>query len=403
VANLSVAIVIPGTCPGVVWFDRRQCAGTNVRLCGVTAHAACFQMSYAKRVPGLDGLRGIAAIAVMLFHFNVFFLPQAHLPFLSRAYLAVDLFFVLSGFVMAHVYGRQLASNWRDNWVVFARARFARIYPLYAVTTLAMVILVTLSSMPLALVSFSGTSLALQPFLLQQWAPSLSWDYPSWSISTEAEAYVFFAIFAGLIVTGKRPRLMTACCIAVVTALSIAKGGSLNSFHGPSALLRTLAEFCLGVMLYRAYSAQAGFPVRAAILAVLFAGLATITHMDFVAVGAFACVIYYGAKATDVFGKILNARPLVALGNWSYAIYLWHAPTHYAVMIAFAAAGFPVSNLGLISSRLLVAATAILVVGLSALHYRYFETPIRRFILTWPGPVRHHGGDMWPADDAHAQ
>jgi peptidoglycan/LPS O-acetylase OafA/YrhL len=59
-------------------------------------------------------------------------------PFVGRAYLAVDLFFLLSGFVMAHVYGRLLTSDRRAHWLLFARARFARIYPLFALTTLAM-------------------------------------------------------------------------------------------------------------------------------------------------------------------------------------------------------------------------------------------------------------------------
>src|SRR5215469_3083778 len=154
-------------------------------------------MSYTTRIPCLDGLRGLAALAVMLFHFNIFFLPQARLPFVGRGYLAVDLFFLLSGFVMAHVYGSLLASNWRVHALQFARARFARLYPLFAVTTLAMAIIFTLSQMPLKIVSFSGRSLALQPFLLQEWASSLSWDYPSWSISTEAEAYVSFVFCSG--------------------------------------------------------------------------------------------------------------------------------------------------------------------------------------------------------------
>jgi peptidoglycan/LPS O-acetylase OafA/YrhL len=342
---------------------------------------------YASRIPCLDGLRGIAAIATMTFHFNVFFLPQAKLaeiaPFVDREYLAVDLFFLLSGFVMAHVYGRLLASNWRAHWRKFARARFARIYPLFAVTTLAMTLAVVLSHTPLILVSFSGRSLALQPLLLQQWASGLSWDYPSWSISTEAEAYVFFVFSAGLLVTGKYPRLIAVCCIAVVAALSIAKGGSLNFFSGISALLRTLAEFSLGVLLYRAHSHGVGLPHKwAAILSVAFVGLATITHLDFIFVGAFVCLIYYGANATDAFASLLNSRPLVALGNWSYSIYLWHAPTHYAVMAAFAAIGYPVRNLDLIGARLLLLATAFVVVGLSAVHYRYFETPVRRIMVS---------------------
>ena len=317
----------------------------------------------------------------MAFHFNLFFLPQARLPFVGRAYLSVDLFFILSGFVMAHVYGRELASNWRAHWSKFAIARFARIYPLFALTMLSMMTVVILSGARIRLISFSGKSLVLQPFLLQQWS-GLSWNYPSWSISTEAEAYIFFVFSAGLLITGKHPGFVAACCVSVLAALCVAKGGSLNLCSGTSALVRTLSEFSLGALLYRANSNHAGFPREwALILAVLFVGLATITNLDFLFVGAFPGLIYYGVTATDAFGKLLNSRPLVALGNWSYSIYLWQAPTHYAVMATFAASGSPVSDLGQWSARLLLLATTLAVVGLSAVTYQYFETRARRSII----------------------
>src|ERR1700735_1095986 len=95
-------------------------------------------------------------------------------------------------------------------------------------------------------------------------------------------------------------------------------------------------------------------------------------------VASFGCVVYYCANAKeDVAVRLLNSRPSVALGNWSYSIYLWHAPTHYAVMATFAASGYPVSNLGLASARLLLLATALAVVGLSGASYQYFETRVR--------------------------
>ena len=145
------------------------------------------------------------------------------------------------------------------------------------------------------------------------------------------------------------------------------------------ALLRTLSEFSLGALLLRAHSGDARFLYKwAAILAILFAGLGIVTHMDFFIVGVLVCLISYSVKAMDSFGRLLNSRLLVALGNWSYSIYLWHVPTHYAVMATFAASGYPISDLGLLSARLLILATALGVVGLSAVSYQYFETPVRR-------------------------
>ena len=119
---------------------------------------------------------------------------------------------------------------------------------------LATMTIVSVTDARLRFVSFSLRSLVLQPFLLQQWS-RLSWYYP-WSISTEDEAYVFFVFSAGLLVTGKHPRLMAVCCVAILAELCIAKGGSLNLYRGISGWSRTLSEFSLGALLYRAYSNQ---------------------------------------------------------------------------------------------------------------------------------------------------
>jgi peptidoglycan/LPS O-acetylase OafA/YrhL len=343
-------------------------------------------MNDTRRIACLDGLRGIAAIAVMEFHFAIFFLPQARLfdliPTLGRAYLAVDLFFILSGFVMAHVYGKALASSWREQWPAFAIARFARLYPLFAVSTMVMAIVFVLSHTEIAFVSFSDSSFALQPFLLQQWAVGLNWNYPSWSISTEVEAYIYFVFFAGLLLTGKRPLLIAACCMIALVVLCLAQGGSLNDFSGPRALVRTLAGFTLGVLLYRAHSSADARVSRkwAALTAIVFAGLGTLTHLDVFIVGAFACLIYYCAVATGPLARVLNSSPSVALGRWSYSIYLWHVPTHYAVMALFGAIGIPVGLLGVSSSRVLILGTTLIVIGLSAVHYKFFEAPVRRAI-----------------------
>lgn len=341
-------------------------------------------MERRARIASFDGLRGLAAVAVMLFHFDVFFLPQARLrdliPGLSRAYLSVDLFFLLSGFVMAHVYGLGMAGNWRAHWRDFAVARVARIYPLFLITTLALVVIVAASGLSLAFVSFSLRALCLQPLLLQSAWPGLSWNYPGWSLSTESAAYVFFVFAARSLLSGPHPRLLAAASLAVLAALSIAHHGNMNLYSGPFALLRTFSEFSLGMLIFRAHSEENAWSRRwsGVLLAAALASAVLFAHQDCTVVYALACLVLCCAESTGVLRGILNSRPAVALGNWSYSIYLWHVPTHCALMALFAAIGHPVNRFDLSGARLLVLATLLVVCGLSALSYRCVEVPLRR-------------------------
>ena len=345
-------------------------------------------MNATSRLASLDGLRGIAAVGVMIFHFNYFFLPRAALtsmlpfirPILDHAYLGVDLFFLMSGFVMAHVYGQKLSSNWRAHWREFATVRFARIYPLFVLTTLVMVVTHALTHLPLSWISFSIRSLALQPLLLQEWG-GLSWNYSSWSVSTEAAAYAFFVFSAGALVTGKYPRFIAAICVAILAALSIKHGGRLDFFTGVPALLRTIAEFSLGALLYRARLAAKTSPgIWPALLAVACVVLAALTRWDIATVGALAYLVYYGVNSTTLLARLLSSAPAIAMGAWSYSIFLWHAPAHYAVMAVFSAYGHPTETLDVTNARWLMLATMLAVVCLSALTFNCFEVPARRLI-----------------------
>jgi peptidoglycan/LPS O-acetylase OafA/YrhL len=347
-----------------------------------------MELSATNRIASLDGLRGIAAVGVMIFHFNYFFLPQAALssmlpfmrPILDHAYLGVDLFFLMSGFVMAHVYGQKLASNWRAHWRDFAIMRFARIYPLFALTTLVMVVTHALAHIPLLWISFSSRSLVLQPLLLQELG-GLSWNYSSWSLGTEAAAYTFFVFSAGTLVTGKYPRVIAAICVAILAVLCIEHGGSLNLFTRVPALLRTIAEFSLGALLYRSQlAAETSSGILPALLAVVCVVLAAVTRWDIAIVGVLAYLLYHGANSTTSMGRLLNSAPAIAVGAWSYSIFLWHAPAHYAVMAIFSAYGHPTQTLDVTAARLLMTATLLGVLCLSALTFNCFEVPARRLI-----------------------
>jgi len=343
-------------------------------------------MTPRRRLPFLDGLRGIAALAVMAFHFNIFFLPQAQifelLPFLTRAYLSVDLFFILSGFVMAYVYGNRLSYDRKSHWREFSRARFLRIYLLFFLSSLSMTILFLLFRTGLSGVTFSDRSLLLQPLLLQQWC-GLSWNYPSWSISTEAEAYVFFIFFAGYLLRGKHPALLAVSCFATLLALCVAKGGSLNCYGGISALIRTISEFSLGVLLYRAHLKWIGLRrTWTPALSVFLILAGKTTNFDALIVSGLGCFISYGVNATGAFALLLNSSPLIALGNWSYSIYMWHAPIHYGVMVALNVAGYPSETLSKSTARFLILLTGLVVIWFSATSYRYLELGVRHSVVS---------------------
>src|SRR6185369_10335568 len=97
---------------------------------------AMTTQSPREELPSLTALRGIAAIVVMIYHFATMAFGRDDLPeAIKRGYMAVDLFFLLSGFVLSHVYGRHFVITIdRRDLASFAWARLARIYPVHLLT-----------------------------------------------------------------------------------------------------------------------------------------------------------------------------------------------------------------------------------------------------------------------------
>ena len=101
----------------------------------------------------LTPLRGIAAVLVVLFHSQIFFYPLAGSwagSFLARGWLWVDFFFVLSGFILCHVYGEAFRDGIRRPvYLAYLRARFARVYPLHFITVFWVLVPVDICQTPL--------------------------------------------------------------------------------------------------------------------------------------------------------------------------------------------------------------------------------------------------------------
>ncbi len=163
----------------------------------------------AGQLPSLTSLRGLAALWVVLYHFSVQCFPNLdatpYTHIIHKGYLAVDLFFMLSGFVMTHVYHRAFSESVTRHYRGFFVARIARIYPLHVLILLLFVATAVASQWTTGTATIgsirdiplqgseSVSALVANLFMLQGLdAGKLSWNYPAWSISVEFMAYLLF-------------------------------------------------------------------------------------------------------------------------------------------------------------------------------------------------------------------
>lgn len=211
-------------------------------------------------------IRGIAAMWVVLYHFAPRLQSDVSNFILDQGHLAVDVFFVLSGVVMYHVYGRSLLSGtFRTR--TFLVKRFARIFPVHAVTLAAMVAL-TLTAHATGLFEAPATlwrDAAVNFLMLQAWhlTDGLRLNYPSWSVSAEFFAYAAFPFVAAAILRlPQRVCLPSGILFFLVCAFiyrSLAAAGTLGA-EMPGEItrltfqfsaLRILPEFVMGICVCR--------------------------------------------------------------------------------------------------------------------------------------------------------
>ena len=301
------------------------------------------------KIEGLTPLRGLAALWVVLFHADVILfyrqfgalLDREASGLISHGYLWVDFFFLLSGFVIAHVYGTKLAGPFSAEtaWRYLA-ARFARIYPLHLATLL---LLIPLRVMAAAWFPAMQDG-SWESFLAWRAIPSnlllthamnqhvyLSWNIVSWSIGAEWWSYVAALL---LIRPIQGQGLRRAGIVALIAAALLTGLVRLTPAHNLDitfdyGFFRCLCEFTLGLALYQAYEAGWG---RAALqgdapLALLLTGIVLSLNAkaaDLTLVPLFMLLILAAAYNRGRLGKLLASRPLQHLGAMSYALYMMH-------------------------------------------------------------------------------
>lgn len=290
----------------------------------------------ARRYMWLDAARGIAAIAVMLYHYSELIGFEW---LFSISYLAVDLFFMLSGFVLLHAYGHRMADGLSASKYIIAR--LVRLYPVFILATLigatyfVIKVLAGADDAPPML----GVIIALGQniFFLPSTAKGTGLDgiFPfspaSWSLAAE----LFVSVVFGLgIWKFRNSALWAVVAVAgAIFAIFAWQAGSVDlGFNRPTfnaGLFRALSEFCLGMLLYRYSRYVKGVPTAVTLL-ILAAVTATFLFapvswpMVIFAILVLFPVLILIQPDREPTGAV--ARVCEVLGDLSYPVYLLHTP-----------------------------------------------------------------------------
>ncbi len=298
----------------------------------------------------LTGIRGVAACWVVLYHYfkDVHGLSVFR-PIIARGYIGVDLFFVLSGYVMALNYGHVFRSGFTTrDYLTFLGKRLGRIYPLYIAVTIVVAPLVVAGLIDQR--EISDVDAVRNVFLVQGWfSAGGSIVHPAWSISVELAAYLAFPVLVALVLEGQRYRemLAVATALAVLLVLSVMstpalyeivrghsfRNGPLDVWSGPYSLLRCFAGFALGMVAFR-LSTRVGAALRAQTadaVAVIALAMLFLPSDDVAVVIAFFALTLALTRAGSWVGAFLSSTAIYWLGEISYSIYLVHDPLEGAV------------------------------------------------------------------------
>ncbi len=357
-----------------------------------------------RRYESLDGLRGIAAIAVVLFHVNWSnHITETHL--VREAYLFVDLFFILSGFVLSRAYSNRIHTF--RHAAEFLTLRLFRVYPLH-IAVLFVFVLYEVAKLPaihFGLVthpfsgSTSGWALVSNLFLVQSltfFGPP-TWNVPSWSISCEAVAYVVFAAAACAGLFNVRNIVLWALAVAAILyAVVLHYKGSLFALVD-FGLLRCFGGFCVGVAASKIPETDlARLPTaisNVAIVVLVASAMAVFSFSDGISdiavVPIFGLLILLLQADRGFPARILKRPPIAFLGRISYSIYMVHWLLFMLAAVALKhAVGeqavyqgeyFAMYRVNPWSGDLGVILMLILVVLVGSIIYRKIEAPWRSY------------------------
>lgn len=369
-------------------------------------------MSGVREIKALTGLRIIAAVWVVLFHFRPLLYAAAPewtaalAPVLDRGAQGVDLFFILSGFVLTWTYIDKMGRTWSVRATLrFLWLRLARVWPVYLVTlhlaALWVVFTLYVGHVPVEdLAPYNAVSYLRQLFLVQLWFEPFfdgtSWDGPAWSISAEWLAYLMFGpLILVLFRVARATRARTLVVLAVaVSAPPVMFLLLTGHFYTPwSWLPRIVLQFtagaiaCLAVRrLAPSERVQKGSGYLALGLVVAIVGilywfdahpLPDVIDSGGVVDILFVPLVIALAIGAGTLPRLLSTRLFVYTGQVSFSLYMVHELVHTAWN--WAARQFEITLDGA-AGGWIVAGLLALSMAFAALLYHVVEEPARRWM-----------------------
>ncbi|WP_277403085.1 acyltransferase [Burkholderia sp. Ac-20365] len=290
-------------------------------------------MKNANRFVLLDGLRGMAAFVVLVFH-----LVQQHtLTALPYAGLAVDFFYVLSGFVIAYAYEQKILSGQMQTRE-FIEVRIKRLYPLIFLSTsigilLALVAVVFKDSITMSqLLKVSALGLLLLPsFVFPQWLTAYPLNMASWSLTFEAFVNLVYISIVRQLTNKALVLILASSWVALLFLVIHAHGiGGGNNQEGWSlGFLRVMFPFFAGIALYRFRPQPKEKPITGIILLLVFPVILLMDFRNYAICSLiyvsiiFPAIVYAGSGIT--ISHRANAF-LRQLGLLSYPVYIMQGP-----------------------------------------------------------------------------
>ncbi|HNE90008.1 MAG TPA: acyltransferase family protein [Actinomycetota bacterium] len=302
--------------------------------------------SRRRRIPGLDGLRAVAVLAVMLFH-------TGSSP-LQGGFLGVDIFFVLSGFLIGGILLDERARSGRIALGAFWLRRARRLAPALLLLLVGVALARIAAPHPSA-DTWRAEMLAALTYTTNWFQIVTGADYFSqfgaaqplmhtWSLAIEEQFYVFFAVLMAVLLKRARSRVVLIVLI-VLTAVSatwmflLADADPVWAYYGTTTRIQALLVGAVLALCARrgssaasdgdgrwprllgwvAVAVMAGFLLLPASNDVMFRG-------GFLLVAAASAVVIWAITTGGALASALSWRPLVALGTISYGVYLWHWP-----------------------------------------------------------------------------